>query len=195
MNQYLNNTKVFGYGSRLAAADFQESQPFTEKEVTMRKMSGLLSLILVLLASCSGSKPATTLSETEVARMVEAKDFSFRAEQMMPSGGRTRILNETYLFKVSPQEIVSDLPYMGRAFSASVGASDGGMRFTSKDFTYQQTPGKKNSWNITINPKDQSDVRECQLTVYSNGSADLLINSNNRQQIRYNGYIQPNMKP
>jgi hypothetical protein len=160
----------------------------------MKNIKNLLPVALLVLASCSGSKPVTNLTETEVAGMVNAKDFAFRAEQMLPSGGRTRILNETYLFRVSPQELVADLPYMGRAYSATIGTSDGGMRFTSRDFTYQQTPGKKNSWNIVIYPKDQSDVRECMMTVYSNGSADLSINSNNRQQIRYNGYIQPNTK-
>jgi hypothetical protein len=68
------------------------------------------------------------------------------------------------------------------------------MRFTSKDFSYQQNPGKKNSWTVTINPRDQQDVRECILNIYSNGTADLSINSNNRQPIRYSGYIQPNTK-
>ncbi|MCU0380013.1 MAG: DUF4251 domain-containing protein [Chitinophagaceae bacterium] len=160
----------------------------------MKHIKSLMPAILLVLASCSGSKTVTSLTETEVAGMVNAKDFAFRAEQMLPSGGRTRILNEAYLFRVTPQEVVSDLPYMGRAYSATIGSSDGGMRFTSKNYTYQQTPGKKNSWNITIYPKDQSDVRECLLTVYSNGTADLLINSNNRQQIRYNGYIQANAK-
>jgi hypothetical protein len=126
--------------------------------------------------------------------MVNAKEFTFRAEQMLPTGGKSRLLTETYVFRVSPQEVSSDLPYMGRAYTANVATTDGGMRFTSKDFTYQQNPGKKNSWTVYIYPKDQADVRECILTVYSDGGADLSINSNNRQPIRYNGHIQPNSK-
>lgn len=160
----------------------------------MRNMSGLLFLFLALLGSCSSSKPVTTLTETEVTNMVNAREFTFRADQMMPAGGRSRLLTEAYLFKVSPQEVASDLPYMGRAYTANISTTDGGMRFTSKDFSYQQNPGKKNSWTVTINPRDQQDVRECILNIYSNGTADLSINSNNRQPIRYSGYIQPNTK-
>lgn len=180
--------------AQLSTLLLRETHAFTYKSVIMKIVSGLIPVFLLLLSACASSQQAPRISETEVANLVNAKDFSFRAEQMLPSGGRSRMLTETYLFKVTPQEVVSDLPYMGRAYTANIGTTDGGMRFTSKNYTYQQTPGKKNSWNITIYPKDQSDVRECLLTVYSNGSADLLINSNNRLQIRYNGYIQANVK-
>lgn len=160
----------------------------------MSKLFPVISAMLLLLFSCGPSKPANTLSETEVTNMVNAKTFIFQADQMLPTGGKTRLLTETYLFKVSPNEVVADLPYMGRAFSANISTTDGGMRFTSRDFSYQQTPAKKNSWTITINPRDQQDVRECILNMYANGSADLSINSNSRQTIRYNGHIQTNTK-
>jgi hypothetical protein len=160
----------------------------------MNKLSPAITALLLFMASCGPSKQASTLTETEVTNMVNAKAFSFKADQMYPAGGKTRLLTETYLFKVSPQEVNADLPYMGRAYTANISTTDGGMRFTSRDFSYQQNPGKKNSWTVTINPRDQSDVRECILTIQSNGSADLSITSNNRQPIRYNGHIQPDTK-
>lgn len=159
----------------------------------MKKLLLAFPAILLILSSCGGSRQASTgLSETEVTSLVNGKDFYFRAEQMLPQGGKTRVLTESYSFKVTPSQLVSDLPYMGRAFTANMGSGDGGMRFTSKDFTYQQNPGKNNGWNVYIYPKDQHDVRECILNIFSNGRADLLINSNNRQQIRYNGYVMAN---
>lgn len=160
----------------------------------MKRFGCWAIISLFLLAACSSSKSTGTLSATDIASLVNAKDFAFRANQMYPSGGRTRILNENYLFSVTPSQVVSDLPYAGRAFTANPGSTDGGMRFTSRDFAYQQTTGKKDSWVITINPKDQNDVRECLLTVYANGNADLSISSNNRQTIRYSGYLQANVK-
>jgi Domain of unknown function (DUF4251) len=160
----------------------------------MSQLLQAMAALLFFLASCGPSKQSASLTETEVTNMVYAKEFTFRADQMMPTGGRSRMLTEAYLFKVSPQELSADLPYMGRAFTANISTTDGGMRFTSRDFSYQQNPGKKNSWTVTINPRDQSDVRECILTIQSNGTADLSINSNKRQPIRYNGHIQPNTK-
>ena len=160
----------------------------------MKRFGSWAIISLFLLSACSSSKPTGSGSVIDIGSMVNAKDFAFRANQMYPSGGRTRILNETYLFTVTPAQVVSDLPYAGRAFTANPGSTDGGMRFTSRDFSYQQTMGKKDSWIITINPKDQNDVRECLLTIYTNGTADLSISSNNRQTIRYSGYLQANQK-
>jgi hypothetical protein len=54
--------------------------------------------------------------------------------------------------------------------------------------------GKKKTWEITITPKDGKDVRNCQLTVYDNGNANLIVNSNNRQPISYSGVILPQEK-
>jgi hypothetical protein len=162
------------------------------KNIAMKKNSLPLLATLLFLWSCSGSKPVTGLSEADVQQMVNAKNFAFRANQMMPSGGRTRILNETYLFSVAPEQVVADLPYMGRAFTVNYGSTDGGMRFQSTQFDYDVKPGRKNGWIVTIRPRDQADVRECIMNIYTNGSADLAINSNNRQQIRYDGYLQPN---
>jgi Domain of unknown function (DUF4251) len=156
----------------------------------MKRFGTWAIISLLLLSACSSSKSTGNISESDVATMVNAKSYAFRADQMFPSGGRTRILNETYLFTVTPSQVVSDLPYAGRAYTANPGSTDGGMRFTSQNFTYEQEAGKKNGWVIKINPKDQTDVRECLLTVYANGNADLSITSNNRQMIRYSGYLQ-----
>jgi hypothetical protein len=162
------------------------------KNITMKKNFLPLLATLLVLWSCSGSKPVTGLSEADVQQMVNAKEFSFRANQMMPSGGRAIILNETYLFTVTPEKVVADLPYMGRAFTVNYGSTDGGMRFQSVNFDYNVSPGRKNGWTVTIRPKDQGDVRDCIMNIYTNGTADLSINSNNRQQIRYDGFLQPN---
>jgi hypothetical protein len=53
------------------------------------------------------------------------------------------------------------------------------------------TERKKGGWEITITPKDGKDVRNCQLTVYESGNANLLVNSNNRQSINYSGEVAP----
>ena len=163
-------------------------------QLYMKRNGFWASISIFMVLACNSTKSTTgNLSEADIASMVNAKDFAFRASQMLPSGGRSRMLNESYLFTVKPQEVVADLPYAGRAFTTTPGSSDGGMRFTSRDFSYQQATGKKNGWVITINPKDQNDIRECLLTVYANGNADLSITSNSRQLIRYSGYLQANI--
>jgi hypothetical protein len=70
-----------------------------------------------------------------------------------------------------------------------IGTAEVGMKFTSKDFTYESNTLTKSREQITIKPKDVNDVHEIYLIVYPDGTADLRINSNSRQTIAYQGNI------
>jgi hypothetical protein len=146
---------------------------------------------LLLLMSCSSQKKTTGLSEAQVVELVNSGQYQFKAQNMFPSGGKMRVLTENYTLNVSPTEINADLPYVGRAYNAPVNSADVGVRFVSKDFTYEKSNSKKSGWDITVTPKDGNDVRSCQLAVYENGNANLTVNSNNRQTISYTGIIVP----
>jgi hypothetical protein len=138
---------------------------------------------------CSAQNKTTGLTESQVMDLVNNKQFQFLAQYMVPSGGRSKVLTDNYTVNVSPEEVSADLPYVGRAYNAPMDPADVGIRFVSKDFTYEEKKGKKDSWEITISPKDGKDVRSCQFTVYSNGNANLMVSSNNRQPISYSGVI------
>jgi hypothetical protein len=84
----------------------------------------------------------------------------------------------------------SYLPYFGRAYSAPIDGIGGGFDFTSKDFDYKLKNRRKGGWDITIKPRDVSDVREIYLTVFENGFASVRVASNNREPISFNGHIE-----
>ena len=85
--------------------------------------------------------------------------------------------------------MISNLPYYGRAYSASINPSENGLNFTSTNFDYTVTPRKKGGWEVLIKPKDANDVREMTFTIFENGTASLYVTSNNRESISFNGYI------
>jgi hypothetical protein len=91
--------------------------------------------------------------------------------------------------RLSADTVVTDLPYFGRAFVAPMNPSEGGIHFTSTQFTYTIDERKKGGWDITILPKDAKDVRQMFLTVSREGYATLRVSSNNRQNIGFSGYI------
>jgi len=69
------------------------------------------------------------------------------------------------------------------------------VKFVSKDFGYDMKPRQKGGWDIIIKPKESQYVRECDLTVFENGNANLVVLSNNRQSISYSGVlISPDKK-
>ena len=99
------------------------------------------------------------------------------------------MLTSVYDLKVSSDTVVSDLPYYGRAFVAPIDPAEGGIHFTSTQFTYTIKEKKKGGWDVSIVPKDIHDVREMQLSVSEAGYATLQVTSNNRQLITFTGYL------
>ncbi|MDQ3843821.1 MAG: DUF4251 domain-containing protein [Bacteroidota bacterium] len=127
--------------------------------------------------------------EAAVKAMVEARDYVFKAQIALPMGGSTVQLTSDFDMRVTKNEIVTYLPYYGRAYSAPINPGEGGIRFTSTNFDYKVQEKKKRGWTIIIQPKDARDVRQLTLSISRSGYANLQVNSNNRQPISFTGYI------
>jgi hypothetical protein len=127
--------------------------------------------------------------KAEIKKIVEAQNYVFKAQTALPTAGATRQLTSDYDLQVSKDTIVSDLPYFGRAFTAPLNPSEGPLQFTTTKFQYMVSNNKKGGWNVSITPKDLTDPRELIMTIFDNGSASVVVNSNNRQPISFNGYV------
>jgi hypothetical protein len=124
-----------------------------------------------------------------IAKKIQDGNFVFIAQSVAPSQGMIRQLSPDYDLRVSSDSVIAYLPYFGRAYSAPIGVSEGGIKFTSTKFKYIQRDRKKGGWDIIIKPADTDDVKQLLLTVFQNGSAFLQVTSVNRQLISFNGYI------
>ena len=150
----------------------------------------------LLLVACLAFLQATqaqtkqqkdSLRAARVADMVNSQDFDFKAQTAIPMGGQTRHLSlDYYDLAVSKDTIVAYLPYYGRAYSAPP-PGQSGIQFTSTNFVYVPSPDKKGGWNISIKPKDVSDVSQMNLYISANGYATLQVVSISRQSISFNG--------
>jgi Domain of unknown function (DUF4251) len=147
-------------------------------------------LITALFFSLAGATLQAQSKDTAVNRqIIESQNYIFKAQNTSPLRGGTRHLTSDYDLAVKKDSIISWLPYFGRAYSVPLNPSQGALEFTSSKFEYKVEKKKKHSWEITINPKDQTEVRELILTVFDNGSAQLRVNSINREAISLNGYV------
>jgi hypothetical protein len=127
--------------------------------------------------------------KAEIKKIVEAQNYVFKAQTALPTAGTTRQLTSDYALQISKDTIVSDLPYFGRAYTAPLNPSEGPLQFTTTKFEYMVSNNKKGGWNVSITPKDLTDPRELIMTIFDNGSASVVVNSNNRQPISFNGYV------
>ncbi|HEY8398303.1 MAG TPA: DUF4251 domain-containing protein, partial [Flavihumibacter sp.] len=109
-------------------------------------------LVLLFLAACS-PKPQSSENAQDVIRLIDEQNYQFVMEFVRPTGGRQRVITGNYTLRVSKDEVVADLPYIGRAYQAPIG-TDGGIRFKSKDFSYDVAVGKEDRRLITIKPRD-----------------------------------------
>jgi hypothetical protein len=149
--------------------------------------------IALTAAHCSNEVYAQNSDENVVSRFVNDQRYTFRAQTVMPTTGRTRQLNTDYDLTVSKDSVASWLPYFGRAYSAPVDPTKGGIQFTSTDFEYS-TNQRNDGWEITIKPKDTRDVQELFLTIFKNGSANLRVSSISRQPISFGGVVTEKRK-
>ncbi|MBP8067679.1 MAG: DUF4251 domain-containing protein [Pedobacter sp.] len=139
-------------------------------------------------------------------RIVEAKNFTFVASSAMPmnsteinnilsrmpgvnGGGNIDLSGNSYDVRITPDSLIAFLPYYGRSFSAPVNRDNAGYKFTSTKFSYENSARKKGGWQITVNPQDTRDGVRMNLTITTNGYASLVISSNTKQSITYNGYL------
>jgi hypothetical protein len=155
------------------------------------KKALLLSLMILPFVAGAQSDPTDkkAVKLAAIKNRVESQNYVFKAQTVMPMSGRTRQLTSDYDLKVTKESIVSDLPYFGRAYSAPIDPTKGGIEFTSKDFDYTLTPNKKDGWTALIKPKDYRDVQQMTLNISSTGYATLQVTSTNRQPISFNGII------
>jgi hypothetical protein len=125
-----------------------------------------------------------------VQTLVASKHYRFVPQTAFPSRGSTKIFNGDFELIVATDTLTAYLPYFGRAYTASIGSTDGPLDFRTTEFKYTITEGKKGGWEVTMTPKNAGDARQLSLSITKDGYASLQVMSNNHDPISFNGYIQ-----
>ncbi len=126
--------------------------------------------------------------QKRIDSLINSKVFVFVASMAYPQGNKAMNLTTNINFiKFSPELIVSELPFYGRAYNVAYGG-DGGMKFQGKPEEYTVVKRKKD-YLIKAVVKGNNDSYQIFLTVSFEGSSSLSINSNNRSSISYSGDI------
>ncbi|HEY0066028.1 MAG TPA: DUF4251 domain-containing protein, partial [Flavisolibacter sp.] len=98
----------------------------------MKNFKHILKTFLFIAAVLAfGQAGAQKAEAGEVKTLVESGNYIFKPQTVMPSVGGSRFLTSEYELVVSKDTLASFLPYFGRAFTAPVNPTEGGIRFTS----------------------------------------------------------------
>lgn len=148
-------------------------------------------VMMVIFTDRSGlAQDQSVTPEEKTATLIKSSEYVFTARTALPMRGSSRTLTSEYNLTVTPDSVVSYLPYFGRAYRAPMDPSKGGIQFTSTDFGYRVDDLKKGGWRVTIQPKGEDDVRQMILTVSESGYGTLQVVGNHRQPISFYGIIR-----
>jgi len=148
-------------------------------------------LIVGIGTSASFAQNKKEQKRAAIKNNIETKHYTFSANNAIPLSGGTIQLTSEYDLKITPDSVVSFLPYYGVAhFDVPYGSTDLGIKFTSTKFEYKAVQRKKGGWEITIKPKDVRNLQSMTLFISADGYGSLAVNSVNRDNISFDGYLE-----
>lgn len=155
------------------------------------KWQQYIILPILLSSNVLYAQKKNDLKKEAIEQMINTHNYVFKAQTVLPTGAvPNRQLTSEYDLRVSPDTVICFLPYFGRAYTAPMDPSKGGIQFTSTKFEYKEAKRKKGGWDILIKPQDTPSANQLLLNISETGYASLQVISNNRQPISFSGYIQ-----
>ena len=153
----------------------------------------LIPLCLIINVKCiaqSNGDQKKAKQYNQLKARIESRKFYFHAQSATSQQGKTIQLTSEYFIKLNQDTLQVDLPYYGRAYSASYSATDQPLQFKTTEFVYGADTTKKGGWNIAIQPKNNSGVSKINLSITSSGYCTMHVTSNTRSAISFYGTIQ-----
>jgi hypothetical protein len=122
-----------------------------------------------------------------VEDLLQSKNFEFKANSVTPATGTPKnLVGSGYSVTFSVEEVISNLPFYGRAYSGMKLGRDQGLKFQGKPENFNIKTEKGYQVNTTVN---DGEVYELALSVSKSGYATLTVTSNARGTISYQGEI------
>ncbi|MFT3901749.1 MAG: DUF4251 domain-containing protein [Niabella sp.] len=166
----------------------------------MKRYIIIFMAFAITITGCSSQK--ASVQSTPLASKIEEQRYTFNAQSvfptedsrfnprlMFPNSSSLYQLGTGYDLKVTPDSVIAYLPFFGRAYTAPMNPTEGGIKFTSTKFDYKKAI-RKGNYEIQISPRDNKDVNSLLLVVSPGGYASLRVTSNNRTPISFNGRIE-----
>jgi hypothetical protein len=141
------------------------------------------------------SKQEKKAADFEIfATLIESGNYQFTVRTANPSGGRTIQISSEYTLVAREGAYEAQLPYFGRAYSASYGG-DGGIEFKGEPENLELTRNeKKGTILVSFQIKNDRDQYNITLDIGSSGYGTLAVASQRRQNISYYGQVSE-LKP
>lgn len=153
-----------------------------------------LVLAVLALTACGTTRQTAQEKRAEqeriaqsVRKVLDERSFQIDIDYMIPQRGGAQSVS-AYSITVKGDTIDSHLPYRGEAWSIPYGGGSG-LSFQGKIEKYTDNGFQKDRRNITINVRNQEDAYVYTMDIFDNGSADIHVHCQNRDDISYHGTL------
>lgn len=159
----------------------------------MKTKKQILMLLLALLVgfptlSAQSKKEKKEQKKEAVKKIIVSENYKIDVQTALPMRGRSIPLTSPYSLEIRNDSVISYLPYFGRAYSIPYGGGDG-LNFRTPLKEYSMEMDKKGNAVIKFIARNPEDRFEFRAKVYSNGSASIDVNMQNRQSISFQGEL------
>lgn len=148
----------------------------------------ILFMAVAIPVSAQSKKEKKEEIAEKVKKAIDSSNYKIQADQMNPMGGRTRTITPDYSVEIRNDSVFSYLPYFGRAYTLPYGGGNG-LIFNAPLIEYKAEYHKKGKAEIEFTTRSEEDRFTYRITIFSNGSASISVNSTNRQPISYQGRL------
>ena len=159
----------------------------------MKAIRIILSLLLITAMgistlSAQTKKERKELKKQVVEKLVTSGKYKIDVNRALPARGRSITLTSPYSVVIRNDSVISYLPYYGRAYSIPYGVGEG-LNFKAPITDYQLDRDKKGTAKIKFSARSREDKFDFNIDVFSNGSATIFVNMQNRQSISFIGEV------
>lgn len=148
-----------------------------------------ISLIMAATALSCGTTKLTADQQQAMQSALRNRDFSITVDRAYPQSGRSMNLTSLYSLTVKGDSVYSYLPYFGRAYNIPYGGGSG-LNFNGTLKNYNVASGKQGGSVITFQSQSPDGNVEYTVEVGADGGSSILVNSQNRQSIRFSGEMK-----
>ena len=124
-----------------------------------------------------------------IRKAIDDRTFIIDVNMAYPQGHPAINVTSNYSLEMKGDSVISYLPYYGRAYRVPYGGGKG-LNFSGKAVDYAMEQLKNDRTRISFRVANDEDTYLFLVSVFTNGSADISVTSNEREPISFGGTME-----
>lgn len=129
------------------------------------------------------------LKEQAIKEKILSENYKISVNTAYPRRGRNVQLTSPYSVEIRNDSVLSYLPFYGRAYTIPYGGGEG-LIFSAPLQEYTMEMNKKGTAKVKFTARNPEDRFTFNISIFSNGSASINVNMQNRESISFSGQVK-----